>query len=175
MNRQQYIERINHIRSKPLLFSIVKACYYVVPYIIGALYVGVIALEWYRIVKGSEGYNNAIVIISGPALALVIVSVYRKLVNAKRPYEIYEYEPLIAKNKAGESFPSRHTASAFAIATACLVSSVWVGTVAYFLAAVVAYVRIAVGVHFTRDVAAGAVTGVGIVGAVWLFISVILS
>ncbi|MGN0480768.1 MAG: phosphatase PAP2 family protein [Lachnospiraceae bacterium] len=175
MNRQKYVERIGYIKSRPLLFNIVKACYYVIPYIIGALYVGIIAFDCYRCVNGSEGFGNAVVIISGPALAFVIVSVYRKLVNAKRPYEVYEYEPLIAKNKAGESFPSRHAASAFAIATACMVSSAWVGLPVFILATIVALSRFFAGVHFAKDVVAGAIAGTGIVGAVWLFISVILS
>lgn len=46
-----------------------------------------------------------------PFITFAGVSVFRKCVNAKRPYTIYGTTPIVAKDKTGESMPSRHTAS----------------------------------------------------------------
>lgn len=169
MNREKYIGRIEYIKNKPLLFNIVKACYYIIPCIIGMIY---IALLISMLVSKN---NNLMISIGSPAVAFISVSVFRKLFNAKRPYETYEYSPLIAKNKAGESFPSRHTASAFAIATTCMINSTIIGIITIIMAVIVAIVRVMAGVHFAKDVIAGAIAGSGIVVAVWQLILVIIS
>ena len=51
-----------------------------------------------------------------PFITFAGVSVFRKCVNAKRPYTIYGTTPIVAKDKTGESMPSRHTASFTVIA-----------------------------------------------------------
>ena len=51
-----------------------------------------------------------------PAVSFVIVTLFRKMYNAKRPYEVYDFEPVIQKNTLGKSFPSRHVFSIFIIA-----------------------------------------------------------
>ena len=62
-----------------------------------------------------------------------------------------DIEPLI-KHKQGESFPSRHTVSAFAIAFACLKVSLPLGIVMLLLAITVSLSRILCGVHYISDV-----------------------
>lgn len=60
------------------------------------------------------------------------------------------------------SFPSGHTASAFAMATvfALLYKQKSIGLAALFLAALVGYSRIYLAEHFLSDVLAGALTGI---------------
>lgn len=72
------------------------------------------------------------------------------------------------------SFPSGHTSSSFAAATAVFsVNKKW-GIPAYVFAAIVGFSRIYLGVHYCTDVLAGAVLGVvyGIIGV--LVVSLII-
>ena len=51
-----------------------------------------------------------------PAIDLIFISALRKILNKPRPYDELNYEPLGKyKRGKGQSFPSRHTASAFII------------------------------------------------------------
>lgn len=59
------------------------------------------------------------------------------------------------------SFPSGHSASAFAFATAVSRDNPWLAIVIQFLAGGVAYSRIHTGVHYPGDTVAGALIGAG--------------
>lgn len=92
-----------------------------------------------------------------PAVTFVIVTVFRKICNAKRPYEVWDAPPLIPKETKGNSFPSRHVFSIYMIAMAagyiCLPLGVILAVAGIFLAAA----RVIARVHFVKDVVAGAV------------------
>ncbi len=91
-----------------------------------------------------------------PLGVLVLVTVLRVIINAKRPYEVYEFTPVVAKNTKGKSFPSRHTASAFIIAMAFLSLQTNLGIIMLLIATVIAITRVMSGVHFVKDVIGGA-------------------
>ena len=100
------------------------------------------------------------ILILVPALSFVAVSIFRRLYNARRPYEVYGFKPLIRKETEGKSFPSRHVFSIFVIAV-----TIWhfypQACIVLCLAGVIlGVIRVVTGVHFPRDVIAGA--GVGI-------------
>jgi len=59
------------------------------------------------------------------------------------------------------SFPSGHSASAFAFATAISRDSPWLAIAIQFLAGSVAYSRVHTGVHYPGDTVAGALIGAG--------------
>jgi len=59
------------------------------------------------------------------------------------------------------SFPSGHSASAFAFATAVGRERPWAGACLQFLAGAVAYSRVHTGVHYPGDAVAGALIGIG--------------
>jgi membrane-associated phospholipid phosphatase len=61
---------------------------------------------------------------------------------------------------ASRSFPSGHTAAAFAFATGTRRELAWTGPPLYALAALVGYSRVVTGVHYPLDVVAGALAGV---------------
>ena len=65
------------------------------------------------------------------------------------------------------SFPSGHTSSSFAFATAVFANNKKWGIAAYVLAALIGFSRIYLGVHYCTDVLAGAVLGIvyGVIGA----------
>jgi membrane-associated phospholipid phosphatase len=96
-----------------------------------------------------------------PGLSFVLLSLYRSVRNAKRPYEVLDIEPLIHKDTRGHSFPSRHVFSAFVIAMTFL----WIcppgGALLLALGVVTALCRVIGGVHWPRDVMAGALLGAG--------------
>lgn len=61
---------------------------------------------------------------------------------------------------ASTSFPSGHSASAFAFATAAAGRIAWLSPPLHALAAAVAYSRVHTGVHYPGDVVVGSLTGV---------------
>ena len=94
------------------------------------------------------------------AIPFVFVTLLRKIINAPRPYELYGFYDTAPKSKRGESFPSRHAFSAFSIGTLALWVSLPVGIALLSLAVALAVSRVLLGIHFIRDVLAGAVVGI---------------
>ena len=95
------------------------------------------------------------------ALPFLAITLLRKLINAPRPYELYDVYDTAPKNKKGSSFPSRHAHSAFAIGTLLCFFSLPLGIILLALALLLSAARVLLGIHFVRDVLAGALTGVG--------------
>ena len=95
-----------------------------------------------------------------PGVTFVLATALRAALDKPRPYESFPIKPLIAKDTHGKSMPSRHMTSASVIAaTLWWINPLW-GAVGVVLAVFVGYARIAGGVHFPRDIAAGAALGV---------------
>lgn len=95
-----------------------------------------------------------------PAIGFVLVTVLRRLIAAPRPFEVYQFTPMLGRHRPGLSFPSRHIYSA----TVITVASVWVfgWQTVYFnglITLLLAVARVIGGVHFIRDVLAGAAIG----------------
>ena len=111
----------------------------------------------YFAVKSAALLIGCLVTLGAPFL---LVSLLRKVINAPRPYEIYDFLDNSPENKGGNSFPSRHSFSIFAIGTLCLFASVPVGIVTLVLGSLLCFCRVALGLHFVRDVACGALIGV---------------
>lgn len=107
------------------------------------------------------------------AVGFAAVSFFRRRFNAPRPYECCAIAPLIARDGAGKSFPSRHAFSAFAIAASWFAASAPVAVVLLVAAVVLAVYRVLGGVHFPRDVVAGAFIG-SATGALAAFLAALL-
>ncbi len=97
-----------------------------------------------------------------PVLSFILVTVFRRIVSAKRPYEVWDVPPLIEKETAGRSFPSRHVFSAFIIAMAALWLNIPAGIILLAAGTFLAVARVIARVHFVRDVVAGALIAVGL-------------
>jgi membrane-associated phospholipid phosphatase len=93
----------------------------------------------------------------------------RHCLNFPRPYEQPGFEPLLRKNTQGHSFPSRHALSAAVIAMAWLRVCPPVGGALIALTLALCVTRVLAGVHFARDVAAGAALGFAL-GALGMFL-----
>jgi membrane-associated phospholipid phosphatase len=123
-----------------------------------------IYLAVYHLTDKEPGFVPALLV---PGISFVLVSIFRNWYDAPRPYEIPGAKPpIIKKDAPGKSFPSRHIFSIFVIA----VTFFWVWPAAGILIGIagllLAWCRVAGGVHFPRDVIAGAVIGIlsGVIG-----------
>ena len=87
-----------------------------------------------------------------PATSFAVATIIRKAINAPRPYEAFDIDPLIKKSTRGESFPSRHLFSAAIIACTLFWINEACGVVAFIACGVVGFCRIVGGVHFPRDI-----------------------
>jgi undecaprenyl-diphosphatase len=86
--------------------------------------------------------------------------VLRQWIGRARPPLIYpEPRPLVPTPHTG-SFPSGHSATAFACATVIAWASPRLAVPAFVLAALVAWSRVYVGVHWPLDVLGGSALGV---------------
>ena len=100
-------------------------------------------------------------------IPFVLVSIFRELFNAKRPYEIYEFPSAMGKDKKGRSMPSRHVFSATVISVSILFNLPVLGISVFLMAVAIALLRVVLGVHFIKDVLVGGLVGVtfGILGS----------
>lgn len=124
------------------------------------------ALVWLCLSQDARFYRVLFV----PAVSFIAMSIGRAAFNAPRPYEAYDIDPLVDKKTRGKSFPGRHVFSAAIIACALgFVNAYW-GAAAFIAAVAIACARVAEGVHFPRDVIAGAVLALacGFIGFVVL-------
>lgn len=101
--------------------------------------------------KGLLLYRSILI----PGVSFIIVSVYRKLLSAPRPYEVYGFTPALKKDTKGKSFPSRHVFSIFIVAFTVFQALPVAGAVICVLGFLLAIIRVVGGVHFIKDVVAG--------------------
>jgi undecaprenyl-diphosphatase len=111
------------------------------------------------------------------ALTAALVFVLKALIRRRRPYLALDVPALVFEAPTDYSYPSGHAAGSFAFASFVAVLAVRaavdvrkgyaVGIGVTILAALIALSRVALGVHYPADVAAGAVLGstIGAAGA----------
>lgn len=104
-------------------------------------------------------------------VSYVLVSIFRKKINAPRPYELYSFYEVPPKSKRGVSFPSRHVFLVFAISTLCFPLLPLPSLILLLFAVTQAVSRVLLGIHFIRDVVCGAILGVlsSVIGLLVLF------
>lgn len=125
----------------------------------GGMYLAYPVLLVYLFFTGDSAWIRAFFV---PAISFVLLSVVRKGINRKRPYEKFEMPPVIPKKTKGNSFPSRHVFSSAIIAMTFLLVSPWpwLGVAFLGLTIILAAVRVLSGVHYISDVLAGIVVAV---------------
>ena len=99
--------------------------------------------------RGVVAIAIASVVVNGPA---------KLLVRRRRPFS--RSRPALVRMPRSTSFPSGHSASAFAFATAACCEHPRLAPALLPLAGAVAYSRVHTGVHYPSDVAAGAAMGI---------------
>lgn len=110
--------------------------------------------------KNKKLWHNSLAILIPVGISALLANILKFSLDVPRPYEIY---PFIVKLSAGgsPSFPSGHTADAFAFAIAVgLIYTRWyIAFPVIIWASLVGLSRMWLGVHFPSDVAAGALLG----------------
>ena len=115
-----------------------------------------VILLWLAYMKDSMFLPTLLV----PAVSFIILSIFRSYINFSRPYELLDIEPIINKSTAGNSFPSRHVFSVFVIAMTIYYISKPIGIGLMIVGLLISLIRVVGGVHFPRDVIAGAIIGI---------------
>ena len=147
MREEQYIKMIGWIRKHPKCEMCIKAVNLLST-------IGVYWLFLFNIIFMELIINKNKVVYK----SLIIAGI--SFVLADRPYTKYDFVPLIEKNKTGESMPSRHVFSAFVIGVTVIPINPIISVVCIICGVFIAITRVALGVHFIRDVIAGALIGI---------------
>lgn len=150
MNETNYARIRNWFMANQMRYQIFIFIYRFLPAIVFCTYSILIIVLLYH--KDSRIIKVTLI----PFIIFVLVSILRKIIDLPRPYTVMNIEPLIQKNKTGESFPSRHVLSVSIIAVACFFVNLWLGILMCILSVLIAIVRVISGVHFIKDVICGA-------------------
>lgn len=155
MTKKRYFAMKEWFAKHKFWYNVLKFIYKALPYV---MFVAAPAL---MIIKGFMGIDmDFFRMIYVPLAVLIVVSILRNFINKPRPYEVYETDPVIKRDGKGKSCPSRHTASAFIIAMCAIPVNLTLTIVLLAISFLIALSRIFGGVHFIRDVIAGAAASV---------------
>ena len=93
-------------------------------------------------------------------LAFSVSMLIERVTERLRPFQVSAEISALVPPPSTYSFPSAHASTAFAIAASLAFAHPLLGVVALGMAVLVAFGRVAAGVHYPSDVLAGAVLGV---------------
>jgi membrane-associated phospholipid phosphatase len=123
-------------------------------------------LVWLR----RDGLRTCVAAALGAMLAVGLTAAIGAFWDRPRPFVADHFTPLIS-HAADASFPSDHLAALGAVTICVWLTSRRLGIVTATIAAVVAFARVFVGVHYVSDVTAGFVLGLLCGGLTWWFTS----
>lgn len=129
----------------------------------------VIALVLYFAVNPHLAYE----FVFGTLTLWLVVEGIKSFIKRPRPFSYLENVRVVGTRARGKSFPSGHTGQAFYMATILsqyFKGHMFVAVVLYLLAALVGTTRMYMGMHYPRDVLAGAILGI-----FWGFIGVVVN
>lgn len=155
MKKETYLyfsKKIAQLPHGALLVNIVGKC---LTYLTAFSYLSVLLFLLFQ-----RRYLEGAVLLFVPMVTFFLVSLFRSSYGAKRPYEIYDIEPLIKKETVKKSFPSRHVFSIYVIGTSLCFFSLPLGIAICAAGLILAVIRVVTAVHFPKDVICGAILGV---------------
>jgi membrane-associated phospholipid phosphatase len=156
MDYKKFYDRLSgSLRRRPQLVALIRIINKILT---GAVYAAYPLLLIFLLLGRHARFLKVLLI---PAISFVVVSVVRHAVNRPRPYESWDIDPLIKKNKAGDSMPSRHVFSSAVISMMILFIMPLPGIIFWVITVILALVRILGGVHYPSDVLVGLAIGIG--------------
>ena len=155
--RIKFYRQLNRrVRSDPTMRRVVLLSNEMLTYLIMIIY----GAELIRTVI-RDGIKPFLLLILVPLFTFAASRLLRMFLREPRPYRAGGIKPLTRRQKNSYSFPSCHIASAFVIGTCLFALSMRAAGIAVMiLGTALAVFRVLAGVHYIRDVAAGAVIGV---------------
>ena len=155
-NYQEWYKHIaGKIENKPVFLRLLRVFNRFMTVVMPIVYLTLLVTTYLQ-----EGLGKQVcVYVFIPASGFVILSFLRKKINAPRPYEEWDINPLLDRDSPGQSMPSRHVFSATIISMACLHASLSVGVILLVLSALLGLVRVLGGVHYPKDVVVGYICG----------------
>ncbi|MGN0699203.1 MAG: phosphatase PAP2 family protein [Ruminiclostridium sp.] len=158
------LDFIHNTLSNPVMDVIMKILTYSIEY-------GETALAVFIVMMCIKKMRKTGFAVLGATLAVLLFGelILKHLIRRPRPFVINGAIELIIKAPSGFSFPSCHTAICVAMATAIFLFHKRLGIIAYIYAALVAFSRMYLYVHYPSDIIGGIALGIGCgIGAVAL-------
>ena len=155
-NYQEWYDHIaGNIENNPFLLTLLRTFNRFMTVVMPIVYLTLLVITYLQ-----EGLGKQVLMyVFVPASGFVILSLFRKKINAPRPYEEWTIKPLLDRDSPGRSMPSRHVFSATIISMACFHASLSLGIILLVLSAFLGIVRILGGVHYPKDVVVGYACG----------------
>lgn len=129
------------------------------------------ALVLYLLIRGGSKGRITVLLLAGTIAFTDQISSHliKSLVERVRPCQVIPEVHLLVGCSNSYSFPSSHAANSFAFATIFFLRYRWTGWLFFPLAAVIAYSRVAVGVHYPFDILGGAMLGLIVSFSIYQF------
>ncbi len=143
------------LQKHKFILTCFKILYYGLPILTAAGYI-VYVIHRFR----AYGKRTLIKTVGVPALAFIGLSVFRRVFNFKRPYEKFDYIPVMGSHKKGMSMPSRHTFSAGVISAVISSDYPMLAPFMWIITVLVGITRLLAGVHHFRDLLVSVVLAV---------------
>jgi len=160
MTAQQYARWSEPLRAHPAAAAVLIGANKALMLLYYALYPLLLAI---LLLRGEPLFLRCLLT---AGISFCALSLFRKAYNAPRPYEALGITPLIRKDTRGKSFPSRHVFSVAVISMCWLAYFPPLGIALLLLVIPMALIRVMGGVHYPKDVIAGAAVGIlsGLIG-----------
>ncbi len=109
----------------------------------------------------NKNFKNVLFVGISILSAAIITNLIKIIIKRPRPYDIHSFINIQQLDAGGYSFPSGHTTEVFALAMAMLlVTKSFKKVIPFYLWAIlIAYTRMAFGVHYPLDILGGIVIG----------------
>lgn len=141
---------------------IIFLAWYLLFIMIAAMFV-LVLYPYLRRFRLSRHYNGELFIyafFSAAVSRFGVTEIIRYLYSRSRPFETLDGVNQLIEHPLGGSFPSGHTAFAFALATAVYFYYPKLGIGFFVVSFMMGFGRVASGVHFPGDILGGAIIGI---------------
>src|SRR5699024_2074805 len=102
-----YLKLLTNISKRPTIQYTIFRINQLITLAIYAIYP--LFIVWLFYTANTQKWNMLLI----PFFSFLLLGLFRKIINAPRPYEIHQFTPSLSATSIGQSFPSRHVFSAF--------------------------------------------------------------